>query len=627
MSSAGKPVFERLRLGSVHPAGWLRDQLIHDLEHGFASRLDALTEHARNDLFAQRIGASDDQLAWWDSETRGNWLWGYTLMAYTVGSAAHQARVSELLRALMATQDADGYLGIYAPDARYQHGTIENGELWAQGRALLALLTWYEFTGEAAVLQAVERAARLTMTHYGPGRPYFRTPENPLKRSAGMTHGLCYVDAMAWLYALTGSTEYRDFGVWLYDDFCALPIPFVNDDMSTRTLGDPMHPLTGHAVHTAEHLRTLAWALHVTGREDLRAAFASAVRKLARFRLPSGVLIGDESIHGMPTPDFGYEYCTITEDLLSQAFVMEVFGQRGEGDLIESLLFNAGQGARLADGSAIAYLTTDTRLEARADRPDSYSHFHGSSGRYKFSPTHEDIACCCNPNATRVLSHYIAHQWMRTTQRPGLAALLYGAGTLRTSIGPVAVEIEQITDYPFDEAVTFIVRPAAALRFGLHLRIPGWARGFTLQLNGAALDSGIEHDGFAVIEREWQAGDRVEVRFEAGVELRPYPTGEAAILRGPLQYVLPIESERRPMDGGGHAALHDIELTPKHPADARRIVPVDDSAAQYGLTFVRLPAEAASWHTPAVQLVSGEATLVPIGCTMLRRAAFPLQRR
>jgi hypothetical protein len=69
----------------------------------------------------------------------------------------------------------------------------------------------------------------------------------------------------------------------------------------------------------------------------------------------------------------------------------------------------------------------------------------------------------------------------------------------------------------------------------------------------------------------------------------------------------PIQSLVAAARSGSKPALHDMELTPKHPADAHRIVPVDDSAAQYGLTFV--------------------ATLVPIGCTMLRRAAFPLQRR
>jgi len=103
--------FQRLPLGAVRPAGWLRDQLLHDLEHGFASRLDSLTARAAHDLFVERIESSAEQYAWWDAETRGNWLWGYTLMAFLSGQVGHRARVEQLLRALLATQDADGYIG------------------------------------------------------------------------------------------------------------------------------------------------------------------------------------------------------------------------------------------------------------------------------------------------------------------------------------------------------------------------------------------------------------------------------------------------------------------------------------------------------------------------------------
>src|SRR5512143_2946980 len=97
-----------LPLGAVRPRGWLLAQLRRDLEHGFASQLDALTPHAARDPFRERMGSSDDFRAWWDAETRGNWLWGYVMMASLAGLPAHEERVHALVRDLLATRDPDG---------------------------------------------------------------------------------------------------------------------------------------------------------------------------------------------------------------------------------------------------------------------------------------------------------------------------------------------------------------------------------------------------------------------------------------------------------------------------------------------------------------------------------------
>ena len=125
------PRFSVLPLGAVRPTGWILEQLNRDLKDGFASRLDELTDHASNDLFKHRIDTSKDHFAWWDSETRGNWLWGYTMMAYLSADAASRARIDGLVADLKATQDPDGYIGIYSEADRYNHAPGENGELWS----------------------------------------------------------------------------------------------------------------------------------------------------------------------------------------------------------------------------------------------------------------------------------------------------------------------------------------------------------------------------------------------------------------------------------------------------------------------------------------------------------------
>jgi DUF1680 family protein len=199
--------------------------------------------------------------------------------------------------------------------------------------------------------------------------------------------------------------------------------------------------LRGHAAHTAEHLRAVLL-------EDPQTLTQAALAKLKRVTTPSGAVVGDEWIHGLPLASAGYEYCTLTELMFSLARAIEETGQTGLGDWMEKLAYNAAQGARLPDGRGISYLTSDTRLYATADLPDSHSLFAGGHGRFKISPTHEDVACCCNPNAVRLMPHFVRAMWMQVGDS-GLAAVLYGPCSLAANIGKTAVTVTEKTDYPF----------------------------------------------------------------------------------------------------------------------------------------------------------------------------------
>jgi uncharacterized protein len=611
--------FQTLSLGAIRPTGWMLKQLQNDLTHGFAGCIDSLTEHAANDLFAHRIASSTQQFAWWDSETRGNWLWGYTMMAWLAGLPGHQERVNELVQKLKNTQDADGYIGIYSRSSRYQHGDGENGELWGQGRALLCLLSHYELTGDESSLRTAQAAADLTMREYGP-HSYFR---KPLTRNelTGMTHGLCFVDVMEWLYAITGDDRYRNFGVWLYQDFNRMQLPFPNDDMALTNLLNRTQYFNGHAVHTAEHLRALLFAIIHGNLPQAETALQNAIWKLQHYTLPSGAVIGDEGIHGQPLPDIGYEYCTLTEMLFSLTSALQKLGDTSIADWVESLTFNAAQGARFADGTGLAYLSLDNRASALNDRADSYSHLHEKHGRFKYSPTHEDVACCCNPNAVRLLPHYISRMWMG--HEKGIAAVLYGPCVLKTKINNVDVTITEETNYPFEDSIRFTVNPRQPQDFELVLRKPIWSKAVTI--DGAQAR---EEDGWLVISKTWNDDDSFTITFHPQVEATPYPNGEYAVRRGPLQYVFPIEHQLHSIKNYPLEEFHDYEITPVDIEQAYQPVILDGKKPDYGLTFKKDSATDTKpyWDQPAVRLEAGSYHLVPMGCTVLRRASFPMKR-
>ena len=616
--------FHLLPLGAVRPRGWLRAQLRRDLAVGFAGRLDRLTPHAAHDLFRERIASSESYLAWWDAETRGNWLWGYALAAPLAELPEHAARVAELMAELLGTQDADGYIGIYAADARYRHAEGENGELWAQSRALLALAAFQETTGRGDVLAAIRRAVDLTLRQYPDGAPYFRRGRR-LGRDliTGLTHGLCYLDVLEWLQATTGDAGYGAAAVRFYGDFSAMPRPFPNDDLALPGLADPKQIFGGHAVHTAEHLRALLWASALAPERVPRERVDAAFARLRRYCLPSGALLGDESIHGLAVPEAAYEFCTTTELAFSLGSALRTLGAASFGDWLETLVFNAGQGARLADGSAIAYLSADTRLRATADRPDSHS--YGLPGRrFKYSPTHDDVACCCNPNAVRLLPQLIAGMWLRLAGEPGFAAVAYGPCELRARVDGVEVHIVEETGYPFDDVVELAVEPERPVEFTLRLRWPEWPGGMDVDVAGAQPAFA---DGWCSIRKCWAAGDRVRIRFSPDVRAEPYANGEVAVLRGPLQYVLPLDHRLEPTRAYPGTELCDYDVMPTDIAQGYRVPILDPAAPGLGLSLARRPGGDAErpWDRAGLVLEHDDSALVPMGCTILRRAAFPVR--
>ncbi len=602
----------RLPLGAVRPRGWLLDQMQQDLDHGFAGRLDTLSPHVANDLFTHRLTSANGQLAWWDAESRGNWLWGYTLLAHLADAPRHRERADALARSLRATQDEDGYLGIHAAAVRYRTGDVENGELWAQSRALLILLAHHELTGDAASLDAARRAADLTLRQYDRVKSPFGRKSTTDDRT-GVTHGLCYVDALQALHEATGEERYAVAATGLLRDFDAWPLPFPNDDFAAANLADPMRGLHGHAVHTVEHLRAVAFG----SRDESR--LQSALHKLHLSTTPSGAVIGDESLHGLPHPQAGYEYCSLTELVFGLGRSAQALADPALGDWLERVTFNAAQGARTADGRAIAYLCSDTRLDATTHRPDSYSLLNGKHGRYKLSPTHDDIACCCNPNSTRVLPHYVSSMWLGRTDAPGLVAFAYGPSELRTTIDGTEFNIVQETQYPFEDRVRFTIAAAAPARMTLWLRRPAWAS--AVHLDGI---EGVERDGWIVIEREWQGRRSFTLGFDVPVRAEAYPAGEVAVLRGSLQFVQPIPFRVRDLPVQARADWPDAELLADDRESLETLPIIDTARTDLGFLTERVATDAPDrpWHESPLRLRRDGVTLVPIGCAPLRRADF-----
>jgi hypothetical protein len=169
---------------------------------------------------------------------------------------------------------------------------------------------------------------------------------------------------------------------------------------------------------------------------------------------------------------------------------------------------------------------------------------------------------CCTANMHQGWPKLAANLWMATPDN-GLAAVVYAPSEVTTTVrGGVGVRIEEQTEYPFRESVALIVHPARSATFPLALRIPAWAAGATVTVNGTAVPA-IVAGNFARIEREWKEGDRVELRFPMAARLTRWYNQSVAVERGPLVYSLRIGESWNKIKQTGPAA--DWEVYPTSP--------------------------------------------------------------
>ena len=524
------PHFKWLGWGEVKPEGWIRQQMLRDLKGGFAGHLNELCQEANSDIFVsgrngvQKANTNNAvHCCWWNGETEGNWRTGFILMAYLSGDPDTMAKADAFVAHVLATQDKDGYLGINAPEFRYK----TTGELWTQTCLLRGLLDYAELTGRKDVLTAVERAAHHTIAVLTQAGTF----------QWGDPHDLMFCDVLERLFDLTGDRSYPDFGLWLYSSYSkACP----HDDIALPALLDISGGLLGHGAHTYEHLRVPLWLWSVTGRKDLETAWRNGVEKINRYTYPGGAAVAQEGIADcLPDPTFTeFEYCAAKELQWSMESALEKTGETRFADRTELLWLNDEQAGRLADGTALTYLTNENRLQLDGKTPNGLF----SEPRNTYSPTQRRVAVCCPPNATQVAALYVHGMWMRQANGD-LAALLYGPCTVLADVNGVPVHITEATAYPFSNSVLIRVQPDRPVDMTFLLRIPGWSHDTSVTCEGADIAS----DGmYWRVRKNWKPGYGANQLYSDGPDGHGGQwRGGTAIRGAALRKAHPFEREGR----------------------------------------------------------------------------------
>lgn len=411
-------------------------------------------------------------------------------------------RKRQVVRALLETQEPDGYMGMMRPESRI-------GDLWdvhEMSYLVMGLASDYAHCGETASLEAARRLADHLIDHLdveprpkvGPDDLSVTMPDTGLE------------EAFLDLYRHTGDEKYGRFAREYR------PLKGWNAPLVLGRWGK----VEGHAyAHIDKCLAQLRVSLTHPD-PSLRAPSRDVMRLLLE---GDGLVItgtcGDhECWHDTQSglTNLG-ETCTAVYLLRFWDELMRQTGAAGYGDLMERVIYNALFAAQSPDGRRIRYYTPfETAREYYA--PDTY---------------------CCPCNYRRG----IADLPRLTYYRAGDAVLvnLYTPSTLNTTLGGGALTLRQETDYPNSGRVTIAVEPARPTTFPLQLRKPRWCAEATARVNGESVVPVVTGGGFWSIEREWRPGDRLELTFEMPWRLvkgRRAQAGRAAVMRGPQLFTL-----------------------------------------------------------------------------------------
>jgi DUF1680 family protein len=535
-----------LPFGTVKPTGWLKTQMENDIM-GFVGHLDLLVPELINDpiyssgrlhknskvkdLGNLKEGDAEgsDQYKWWNSETQSNWWDGYIRNVLLVEDRQGIKKVNDYVKRILATQDEDGYLGIYDQELRYNFNA-ENGELWSKATLYRGLLGYYEATGDEKVWKSIVKAVKNVMDNYpiDTSSPF----SSGEKFNGGVSHGLTFTDVLDKMYQISGDKIYTEYALFLYNDFSKTYQS--EEDVQLKNILNPNYKLKSHGVHTYEHMRPLIVAAYQN--KDLQKALTIYLDRINNTTTPTGGPIGDEWIaeRTADATHTGYEYCSIHELLDSYTVLLQKSGKATIGDVIETIFYNAAQGARNPDHSCIAYLKTDNSYEMLGTKNGEVEP-NRKQTRYKYSPAHQDVAVCCNPNAGRISPYFVQASWMKENETTLVATLLM-PNVIETSINDSKIKIENQTNYPNENTFHFQIQLDKPTPFTLKIRKPSWATTI------ATSEKYRVADDYIIIERAFEKIDAIDLEFKTEVRIITDKKGEHYFANGSLFYAKAISS-------------------------------------------------------------------------------------
>ena len=496
-----------------------------------------------------------------------------------------ETKMDKIIAVIGEAQEDNGYL---YPSHTTRVGTEKNmmgnkpysfvvhsHELYNMGHLYEAAVAYYETTGKDALLKIAEKNAQHINRVFFEGDPKYNDGK-PIRQAPGHQEPEL---ALVKLYRVTGKQLYLDMARKFLEIRGVTYVPDGEGVMSP-TYAQQHKPVieqseaVGHAVRATYLYSAMADIGALTGKKEYAEALDRIWGDITNTRMH--ITGGLGAVHGiegfgpqyeLPNAHAFNETCAAVGNVFFNHRMFLLHKDARYMDVAEVALLNNVLAAVNLEGNKFFYVNP---LDADGKFPFN----HGTAGRAPWFGT-----ACCPSNMARLIPQVPGMAYAH--EDDDLYVSFYAESSTEVEIGGTKVKLEQKTDYPNNGNIALLVEPEKKGVFRLNLRIPTWAQGeqfvpgelydfvdpsstpVSLEVNGEAVDVGELEKGFAVIDREWKAGDKVELNLPMPVRAnRSRPEVEAnvdriALTRGPL--VMCAEG----IDNGGVTQRYFFEGKPK----------------------------------------------------------------
>jgi uncharacterized protein len=460
--------------------------------------------------------------------------------------------------ALMAkAQMPDGYLNTYrqlgsvsyprSPFSDFPRtqerwsGLDHSHEMYTAGHLMQAAVAHHRATGKTGLLDIARRLADHMAATFGPGKneatdghPEVEMGLVEMYRETGERR---YLELAGFLVDQRGRNKMRGFGLW--------GPAYHQDRVPVRQATE----IEGHAVRQLYLTAGVTDIYLETGEPALMEFLQRLWRDLVLHKtyITGGYGSRHEGeafggVYELP-PDRCYgETCAAIAGMMWNWRMLQATGEARFADAMERTLYNNFLSGLSLDGEHYFYVNP--------------LHSRGGIQRVDWF----DVACC-PPNIMRqtaAIGYYIA-----TASPEGVQIHHYISASVRAKEG---VSLTLQTDYPRDGKIAVTVDETDGSSWRLALRVPAWAGGAILQVNGKPFAAPV--GAYAEVERVWQTGDRVQLDLPLAPRLiQSNPRVDAvrnclAMEYGPLVYCL----EQADLPPAIH--LEDVRIDPHAPLKA-----------------------------------------------------------
>ena len=452
--------------------------------------------------------------------TFGQWISALARAYAITGEQATREKVLRLNRLYAETISADFYVKNRFPAYTYD-------------KLLLGLLDSHIYVKDPQALAILEKTTNTALPHL-PGHAVehdhpWRADKDPKDASWNWDESYTLPENLFVAYHRGAGKRYYDLGQQYLDD---------------NTWFDPLsrneNVLNGrHAYSYVNSLSSAMMAYLVAGSEKHLRAAENAFDMLEQQSYATGGWGPDETLrapgsndlynsltnthHSFETPCGSFAHFKLTR------YLLRATRDARYGDSMERMMYNTVLGAMPLQENGKNFYYSDYNFDAQRV--------------YK-----EARWACCSGTLPLVAADYRINIYLRGPQ--AVYVNLYVPSTLQWNENGAALSLTQEGEYPYEDHVTFTLTSSRPAELKLHLRIPEWAQGAQVSVNGVQQRGMAIPGEFTAIKREWKTGDRIELDLPLRMRLETidaHHTDTVALLRGPLVLMAVKEEQAGPM--------------------------------------------------------------------------------